>query len=104
MQEKHSQGPWQAEHVHPAIDGEATWRTSPPRIEGQGGAIAIVVTAGKSGDEVRANAHLLAAAPAMVRALAVLVFDPKISTYLKENDPKAFNQANDALGQAGVLS
>lgn len=37
------------------------------------------------------------ATQAMVSALLVITRDPKISMWLKDNDPKALNQAQDAL-------
>jgi hypothetical protein len=47
----------------------------------------------------RANAQLLARAPAMHDALEVLTRTPAIRKFLKEHDPQALQQALDALGE-----
>lgn len=54
-------------------------------------------------EEARANAALVAAAPRLARALAVMVLDARIRAFLMGNDPKAFEQAHDALVIARVL-
>jgi hypothetical protein len=47
----------------------------------------------------RANGHLIAAAPDLLAALSVISLDPKISAWLKANDPNALKQARDAIGK-----
>jgi len=42
-------------------------------------------------------------AKAITAALAVMVFDPRIIAFLRENDPKALQQAVIALKEAGVV-
>ena len=83
MEDKFTPGPWHAQHVHPTLDNSITWRTSPPCIVVRSGAIAAVSTIGRRDDEVKANALLLAAAPTMAQALALLVLDSRIRDYLQ---------------------
>lgn len=46
------------------------------------------------------NANLIANAPEMWAALAVITRDQRISAWLTENDPMALFQANEALWNA----
>jgi hypothetical protein len=49
--------------------------------------------------DYRLNEHQ---AETLIRALQVLVLDPRILAYLRRTDPKALAQARDALRQAGA--
>jgi hypothetical protein len=46
------------------------------------------------------NARLIAAAPEMYNALNVITLEPKIRAWLAANDPKALEQAGDAITKA----
>jgi hypothetical protein len=104
MQDKFTQGEWVVRAEHPTTYVASSWHANPPLIAAPSGDIAKLVTSGKSAAEISANAELLAAAPAMARALARLVFDPTIRSYLKATNLEALDRADAALETAGLLS
>ena len=98
----HTPGPWivagpsenenEAEVISDATEGRAiasTWDTYCDETDET-----------HTSDEDRANARLIAAAPDMLTALRVITSDARIMGWLTRNDPKALQQADDAIGKA----
>ena len=87
----HTPGPWQAAITPSKVTGRLVWRSN-----GHGdGYVRICRNVASNAD-----CTLIAAAPEMFEALQVLILDPKINAWLVENDPKALEQASQAIAKA----
>jgi len=68
----------------------------PHKIRSNYGLVGTVEQSSVKG-RMRANAYLIAAAPAMLNALRVLTLTPQTRSWLTKHDPKALEQADAAV-------